>query len=333
MRRQTWADVGIELPAGASGEVDLTCPQCSHTRKKRTVRCLSVNTSEGVWICFHCGWSGSLFMNATGYSAPLRPRITIPAPPRAYTIPKPPPGDPLPSPIVQWFADRGIPEHVLLVAGITAGQEWFRDCEGYALAIRFPYFRNSSLVNIKYRTLNKHFRMVPGAERILYGLDGIAGAETVCIVEGEIDKLSIDTAGGPPTVSVPDGAPAVDARHYASKFAFLDETAMAHLTGATTVLVATDMDEPGQKLADELARRISHATCKRVSWHPYKDANEMLVAQGPPSVLDALAAAQPFPTPVDDPMPHGTRSVRLLPPPRGRRRIIELAPVEVTHAR
>ncbi len=64
------------------------------------------------------------------------------------------------------------------------------------MAIRFPYVRDGELVNIKYRALPKDFWMSKGAERILYGLDDIAGAETVCIVEGEIDKLTIDTAGG-----------------------------------------------------------------------------------------------------------------------------------------
>jgi twinkle protein len=259
--------------------------------------------------------------------------MAAPAPPRVYTTPKPPPSGPPPPQIVEWFASRAIPESVLSAAGISAGQEWCPACGRYVLAIRFPYLQDRALINIKYRCLEKHFWMVKGARRIVYGCDDIAGAATITLVEGEIDKLSIDTAGGPATVSVPDGAPAVDARHYASKFAFLDEAAMAHLTAATAVLIATDMDGPGQKLADELARRIGYATCKRVSWHPYKDANEMLVAQGPAAVLDALATARASGAPVDDLVPYGPRPVRLLPPVRGRRIVMELAPVEASHAR
>jgi twinkle protein len=333
MRAQTWIDVGIEIPSGRSGEVDTTCPQCSPTRKKRSARCLSVNTHLGTWLCHHCGWAGALGLDGINYGAPLRHRMATPAPPRVYTSPKPPPSGPRPAHIVDWFTGRAIPESVLSTAGISAGQEWCPACGRYVLAIRFPYLRDRVLINIKYRCLEKHFWMVKGARRILYGCDDIVGAETIGLVEGEIDKLSINTAGGPPTASVPDGAPAVDARHYASKFAFLDETAMAHLTGATTVLIATDMDAPGQTLADELARRVGYATCKRVSWFPYKDGNELLVAQGPAAVLDALAAAQPFPTPADAPVRHGPRPMRLLPPVRGRRPIIELAPAESSHAR
>src|SRR5215213_1505991 len=115
----------------------------------------------------------------------------------------------------------------------------------------------------------------------------------VCVVEGEIDKLSVDTAGGPPTVSVPDGAPPPDAKHYASKFSFLNETAMTRLRAARTVLIGTDMDAPGERLAEELVQRFGYATCTRVSWHPYKDANEMLVAQGPAAVLRACFKTVP----------------------------------------
>jgi twinkle protein len=148
--------------------------------------------------------------------------------------------------------------------------------------------------------------MVKGAQRILYDLDAMLGAVSICIVEGELDKLSIDAAGGPPTLSVPDGAPSPDTKHYASKFAFLDEPTMARLTAAQTVLVGTDMDAPGERLAEELAQRIGWASCKRVSWRPYKDANELLVAQGPQAVRDALAAAAPFAVLRNNDTPHDT---------------------------
>ena len=47
-----------------------------------------------------------------------------------------------------------------------------------------------------------------GAEKILYGYDSAAHSHTVIIVEGEIDKLSLDQAGVAGAISVPDGAPA-----------------------------------------------------------------------------------------------------------------------------
>jgi twinkle protein len=282
-----------------------------------------VNTLDGTWFCHHCGWAGGLGTNGTGYGTGLRQRVAPSPTLRSLTIPKPLPENRLPPPVVAWFTTRGIPESVLTAAGI-------RWADG---AILFPYLRDGRLVNIKHRTLDKRFWMVAGAERILYGLDDIAGADTIGLVEGEIDKLSIDTAGGPPTVSVPDGAPAPDSTHYASKFSFLDETALARLRAARTVLIGTDMDAPGERLAEELARRIGHERCQRASWHPYKDANELLVAQGATAVLAAFASAQPFPEPLDGDIPRGRRRVRLLPPARGRRPVVELPSVEACHAR
>jgi len=57
---KTFGDFGISIPAGRSGEVATTCPQCSPQRKKPNVRCLSVNVEKGVWHCNHCDWRGSL---------------------------------------------------------------------------------------------------------------------------------------------------------------------------------------------------------------------------------------------------------------------------------
>ena len=55
----TFADNQVFL-GSVSGETRTTCPECSHTRKKNSEKCLSVNVTEGVWNCHHCGWKGSL---------------------------------------------------------------------------------------------------------------------------------------------------------------------------------------------------------------------------------------------------------------------------------
>lgn len=292
MSDKTFADFGIEVPYGRTGEVDTTCPQCSPARKKSRDRCLSVNVEAGTWYCHHCQWSGGLGAGEDGspvYGAPL--------PKRQYTVPESPAdaGETLPPAVAAWFARRGIADWVIAEAGISAGSEWCPQLEQRVMAIRFPYLREGKLVNIKYRAHPKHFWMVRGAERILYGIDGLADAETICVVEGEMDKLTIDTAGGWPTVSVPDGAPSPDATNYAAKFSFL-ESAQAYFETAKVIVLATDMDAPGQKLADELARRFGPAKCRRVIWpNGCKDANETLVAHGPDAVCAALADAQPYP--------------------------------------
>jgi hypothetical protein len=52
----------ISIPSTAPGRYYTTCPRCSHLRKKKRDRCLSVNIDgKGVcWKCHHpeCGWTG-----------------------------------------------------------------------------------------------------------------------------------------------------------------------------------------------------------------------------------------------------------------------------------
>ena len=73
---KTWAETGIDTKNHHSGEVKTTCPQCSHTRKKRNYPCLNVNLDEGVWNCWHCGWAGSLKQGE--YSRPAMVKVLKP---------------------------------------------------------------------------------------------------------------------------------------------------------------------------------------------------------------------------------------------------------------
>lgn len=293
---KTFADFGIDVPSGMTGEIDTLCPECSGRRKKRNAKCLSVNVEQGTWFCHHCSWSGGL---GTGqrtassddpYGASLKPKEWMPPRPiPAVTVPT------LWDRAVKWFAERGIPESVLIRNGVTSAEEWCRDCEERRNHILFPFIRDGVHVNTKHRCPVKHFRMEKGAERVLYGLPDVAHAETIVWVEGEIDKLSCEVAGYPNTVSVPDGAPAPDAKNYGSKFTFL-ESAETVITAAKKHIIAVDADAPGQALQEELARRIGREKCYRVTWPDgIKDANECLTLAGPEFLRQCLANAEPYP--------------------------------------
>lgn len=287
-----FADFGIDIPPGRSGEVDTLCPQCSHSRKKSRHRCLSVNTDKGTWHCAHCGWSGGLgggqhMRDGYGASPPKPREFKLP------TVRVQTPDDVLREKMLAWFAGRGIPAAVVDAAGITIGREWCPELEREVNAICYPYVRDGVTVNYKFRSWPKYFWMSGGAERILYGLDGIGGAKVIIVVEGEMDQLSLAACGFAAVVSVPDGAPTPETRNYTSKFAFLAE-AEADFAAAETVVIAVDMDAPGNRLAEELARRFGPEKCKRVLW-PEKDANDTLVKHGAQAVKDAIADAQPFP--------------------------------------
>lgn len=282
---KTFADFGIEVPAGRSGEVDVTCPQCSAQRKKRKARCLSVNVEKGTWQCHHCGWSGGLAEGERRFDpAWRRPQ---------YRRPEAPPEKPL-DPVAEWFAERGIPRAVLERNRVRAVTVYMPQVEDHVGAAAFPYYRGDELVNVKYRDRQKNFRMEAGAERILYGLNDI-DPERCVIVEGEVDKLSVEVAGITSCVSVPDGAPPPTAKDYASKFTFL-EADSERIEAVREWILAVDNDEPGKRLEDELARRLGREKCRRVTWpSDCKDANDVLRSFGPEVLRECIEHAEPFP--------------------------------------
>lgn len=281
---KTWADYRIEIPAGRGGEIDVTCPECSPSRKKKQARCLSVNVEKGVWLCNHCGWSGTLGEGGRK-SDDLHWRKPM------YRRPDPAAETELPSVTFEWFRSRGIGREVVIRNKIQRRKVYMPQLEEEVTAIAFPYFRDCDLVNVKYRDAQKNFRMEAGAERILYGLNDIA--ETTVICEGEIDKLSIETAGIRHCVSVPDGAPTQNTKNYASKFTFLDDERLAQVK---VWIIAVDNDAPGVRLEEELCRRFGIENCMRVTWpEGCKDANDVLVKHDAETLNACLAQAEPYP--------------------------------------
>jgi twinkle protein len=279
---KTFIDFEIDIPPGKSGEYDTTCPQCSAQRKKKNARCLSVNIDKGVWNCAHCGWSGGL-----GQGEISRPVIA-----KVYRRPDYVANSTvLPDEVVAWFATRGITQAVLKRNQIGSGRAYFPQAEEQRGCVMFPYFRGAEVINVKYRTRDKLFRMESGAERVLYGLNDIA--ETLVWVEGEMDKLAVEVAGFVSCVSVPDGAPTPNTKNYSSKFDFLDA---AELDRAKTHIVAVDNDEPGARLEDELLRRLGRENCLVARWPDgCKDANDVLINHGAQMLAECIRNAQPVP--------------------------------------
>jgi hypothetical protein len=78
---------------------------------------------------------------------------------------------PLSADFVQWFSQRGISQQTLARNGIMMQQRYCA-AEGMQMShIAFPYYRNGSIVNVKYRALPKHFSQTKGGEQIFYGYD------------------------------------------------------------------------------------------------------------------------------------------------------------------
>lgn len=285
MSPQTFHDFGVEVPHGRSGEIDVLCPKCSSQRKKKNARCLSVNIDKGCWFCNHCGWSGGLTEGERRFDPAWRKPAFVRPTPRLVNRNRE---------MEEWFATRGISLAVLERNRISWHSVYMPQVEEHVNAVAFPYYRDGEYINTKYRDLAKNFRMETGAERVLYGLDDI-DVERCIIVEGEMDKLSLEVAGLFSCISVPDGAPAENAKNYASKFTFL-EADHEKLDAVTEWIIAVDNDGPGKRLEDELSRRLGPEKCKRVTWPgDCKDANDVLRSHGAEVLRECIDHAELFP--------------------------------------
>ena len=283
------AGEGIDLGSASGIEVKALCPRCSHTRSKHNQKCLNVNTETGVWHCWHCEWSGKA---GAERETPRQFVQTSRAPLPAKTYVKPPAmTNAMSAGAVKWFADRGITPEVLQRNRVTTASAFMPQLNAETVAIAFPYYRDGEAVNCKYRDNAKNFRMVSGAERLLYGYDDIQ--PTTLIVEGEMDKLACEVAGFQNCVSVPDGAPAPNSKNLDSKFDYLSDK---RLQSVEHWVIAVDSDAPGQFLQDELVRRFGPEKCKIVTWPDgCKDANDVLMYQGPRTLRECIEAAKPVP--------------------------------------
>ena len=267
----TFSDYGIIIKR-TSGQVKTKCPKCSQERKKKSDPCLSVNIDTGVWNCHNCGWKGGLkkndFMKEIQYIKPKAKPIQS-----EYS-----------ESFLKYFGSRGISEKTLLKNKVSEGKEYMPQVGGERNTIQFNYYKENQLINVKYRDGDKNFKLVKDAERIMYGLDDLKDCKEAIIVEGEIDKLSFYEAGYKNCVSVPNGASNLECKYLKD---FPDNL--------EKVYIATDNDEPGRKLAEELSRRIGRDICYRVDFKDFKDANDVIASLGGKELLDKLKKAKAYP--------------------------------------
>lgn len=252
-----------------SGEQKTTCPKCSHDRKKKGDRCLSVNVNKGVWKCHNpgCEWENGFGITQKIYSKPEKVETSIS--PKA----------------VEWLNSRGISTSTINKLGITSGMAYMPQTQSEVNTIQFNYYKNGKVVNIKYRDANKNFKMVSGAELTLYCTELCTSKDYVVICEGEMDAASFWEVGIQ-AVSVPNGAGT-------GRMDYIDNC-IDFLLEFKSVYIATDMDQAGRELASELSRRIGKERCLEVTFKD-KDANEVLMSSGKTELINAFKSASPYP--------------------------------------
>lgn len=224
---------------------------------------------------------------------------------------------------LKWFDSRGISGETVVRMSVYSGRRvgggGNSSVEPHAMGdvIAFPFLENGEVVAEKYRAAGKQFSQRPNPRRTFYNSDVLddpalaTGNAALVIVEGEIDCLSLIEAGYPFAVSVPDGAPpardkdgklivvpdGVGDLHVDQdvKFAFLANN-WDRLARIKRIVIATDADEPGRRLAAELVRRLGRVRCSFVTFpEDCKDANDVLLKYGAARLIEVITTAKPYP--------------------------------------
>lgn len=258
------------------GEEATTCPVCSSDRKKKTVKSFSFNHDKETGNCMHCA------------ATFVKHKDLMQAAKKEYVKPIYTNFTELTQDAVDWFFKRGISQHTLNRLQISTGVEFMPQIKKSVNTIRFPYLRDGEVVNIKYRSSGKNFKLAKDAELVFYNLDAIKGQKECIIVEGEIDVLSWIEAGENLVISVPNGA---------SKKPNLDylDNCYEYFEGMDRIIIATDNDEVGIILRNELARRIGLEKCFYIDFSDLKDSNEVLCQKGASALISLKNSLKSFP--------------------------------------
>lgn len=307
---------GINIPPNrTTGKYRMICPNCNDRRTNKRDKCLSIDIDRGLFKCHYCGFCGCAKVGGKSEKnwmqrQPWFQAQKIAKQPRpAYKLPTATGSATLSAKLEMWFKGRGISPETVEAFRVTEGLEWMPQKNGQANTVQFNYYLGDKLINTKYRTGDKCFKMVQGAELIPYHLNGIKYEKECIITEGEMDALSFAEAGRFDVVSVPNGANA--------NLTYLDDYFEEYFDDKEVIYIASDTDTKGIALRDELLRRFGAERCRVVTYgEGCKDANEHLQKYGKESLLQCLNNApevklegvftvSDFEQPLDDIYEHG----------------------------
>lgn len=290
-----YSDFGIQIPSGRTrGKIKVFCPQCHNTRHDKRDKSLSVDLDKGLWNCHYCGWGGTIhesdfddspegkkkWMEQQPWYNPHRLKKQKPV----YKKPAPRQTSAISEKAIAWFKSRGISLDTLTACKVTEGMEWMPQKNKEWNTVQFNYYLNGELINTKFRTGDKCFKLCSGAQLIPYMIDNIKGQKECIITEGEMDALSFYEIGFHNVISVPNGANA--------NLDYLDDFIEDYFDDKETIFIASDTDTKGVELRDELLRRFGAERCRVLEYgQGCKDANEHLMQYGAESLKKALLSA------------------------------------------
>lgn len=291
---RNFANYQVDIRHRTSGVIKTICNQCLPTRHNKRDRSLRVNIDTGHCHCYHCGADfyvpDDTEEREKAERQATRKRRAAAVVPQHFQRPVfDASKTTLSDATERWLVEtRCIPQSVIAELRITEQEEFMPQFGAKERCVCFNYFEGGQLVNTKFRSGKKHFKMVQGAELIPYNIDSLIGQTSCIIHEGELDAASSIAAGFKGVISVPAGAN--------SNLSWLDRFMETHFEDLEEIIIAVDTDSAGIRLRDELVNRLGAERCRVVAYGPdCKDANEHLVKYGLESLRIAIEQAVEVP--------------------------------------
>ena len=291
---RNFANYQVDIRHRTSGVIKTICNQCLPTRHNKRDRSLRVNIDTGHCHCYHCGADfyvpdDTEEREKAERQAARKRRVAAVVPQHFQRPVFDASKTTLSDATERWLVEtRCIPQSVIAELRITEQEEFMPQFGAKERCVCFNYFEGGQLVNTKFRSGKKHFKMVQGAELIPYNIDSLIGQTSCIIHEGELDAASSIAAGFKGVISVPAGAN--------SNLSWLDRFMETHFEDLEEIIIAVDTDSAGIRLSDELVNRLGAERCRVVAYGPdCKDANEHLVKYGLESLRIAIEQAVEVP--------------------------------------
>jgi twinkle protein len=260
-----------------SGQAVLNCFFCGDTKGH-----LYIDQKDGAFFCQKCNERGNLITLQKHFGDFHKDRQTMNRPqqkPQAGVTPAfKDHGKPYPT-----LDDKQTTETNLRLLNDEAALKYMTETRGLSIEtvkafriglqidqdgkrwLTIPHYEKGKLVNIKSRSLpptEKTFRRVKDCKSILFNGDCLETHKTVFLCEGEIDALTLWDKGEKAVIATTTGASSFDP-------AWIDQ-----LKDTQKIIIVYDPDEPGQKGAREVARRLGYDRCFNVVLPDGKDLNE-----------------------------------------------------------
>lgn len=274
---------------GQGRQIKVVCPFCHNARTNKRDRSLSIHTETLAYHCHYCGAKGYLKSRTENFLK----EHTIRMKPQKKTYTRPPQKNldeksHFSASFMEYINSRGISEKTLIEARVTQEVEFIPQIKQKAGCIAFNYYLEEELINTKFRTRGKDFKLISGAQLIPYNINSISEEKYgedeeryAIITEGEFDALTYIECGYSHVVSMPNGAN--------SNTEWLDDFIESHFDKLDVIYISSDNDRKGIEARDELIRRFGKENCRIIEYpKDCKDINEVLVKHGRDAVCSCF---------------------------------------------